>query len=365
MVGKRRDVGIVTIYSMANYGNRLQNYAVHSILASRGYGARTLVLKRRYVQGAIADVARHIVGCCAWWRTESRRYRNFYRFNRLIPHARFLSHRHLEHSRDTYACFVVGSDQIWHPRYTRLGGRQFLDWAHDYQRIALAPSFGVAEVATDVRTDYAHGLDLFARLSVREDAGARLIRDLSGRSATVLIDPTLVLTADEWRTVARRSERPSCPYILTYFLGEVSPNRIAAIQAFAKSHSLAVIGLMDRSNPAIYTSGPSEFIDLIDNAACVFTDSFHGSVFSLLLKTPFTLFDREDGQASMSSRVDTFVRTFGLEHTLYSKSGLQNALSTDGYAEAYETLGTERMRFLEYLDNELTRVEASLTDSNS
>ena len=209
--------------------------------------------------------------------------------------------------------------------------------------------------------DYAQELNRFANLSVREDSGARLIRDLTGRDATVLVDPTLVLTADEWRTVARRSARPSCPYVLTYFLGTVSPNRAADIRRFAELHSLVVVNLMERSSPAIYESGPSEFIDLIDNAECVFTDSFHGSVFSLLMETPVTIFDREDDIASMSSRLDTFARTFGLECRLYSKSGLQNALSTDSYTQAHDALHAERRRFLEYLDKELARVEAGNT----
>lgn len=360
----RRLVGIVTMYGLTNYGNRLQDYAIHYLLRQRGFVPRTFILRRRYILGALAEWMRHAIKYLDRRSVDARRYRNFHRFNRQIAHANFLSNAHLERTRDHYVCFVVGSDQVWNPGLFDVSGRQFLNWAHRHQRIALAPSFGISVLPQSAFEDFSIGLRGFENLSVREDAGAEIIYNLTGRESRVLVDPTLALTGDEWRMAARQSARPLGAYLLTYFLGEVSQERAIAIHEFAAINSLRVIHLMDSTDAEVHSAGPAEFIDLLDNARCVFTDSFHGSAFSVLLNTPVTVFEREDQLDSMASRLDTFLGKLNLNHRRYSASQFLYSMTTTDYLSAHQLLKQERLQFLDFLDTELERACAARADTD-
>lgn len=349
-----RCVGVVTLHGLTNYGNRLQAYAVHSILRSRGYQPRMFIFSPSFTANYHPSVS-------GWIRTNLRRSRpamqrliRFRRFEKLMRHEVIHSRRHLLDTRDRFDCFVVGSDQVWNPHFVELAGPEFLDWAYPHQRICLAPSFGVDRLPSDSAPAYSEGLHGFARISVREDAGACMVRELTGREASVLIDPTLVLETSEWRAVASDAARPATRYTLTYFLGEKSDTRASYVGAVSRSRGLAVVNLLDRRDPRTFAAGPAEFIDLVANAECVFTDSFHGSAFSLIFGVPLVIFAREGETDSMGSRIETFVRTFGLERHLYVEGQGLDVFDSD-YAHASLALKRKREEFLTYLDEELAR----------
>lgn len=349
-----RKVGIVTLFGLDNYGNRLQNLAVHQLLKDRGCSATSLVIRSNYPRGILSE-AKGSLRAILHGRAASHRLMRFRSFNRQMNHQRFLSESGVRRSRDHYDCFITGSDQVWNPHFIKSHGPYFLDWALEHQRIALAPSFGVDEIPAHFVESYTRWLNGFPALSVREDAGADLIHRFTGRHAQVLIDPTLALGCDQWRAQASGSLQPSSPYLLTYFLGQMSEDRWALIDQFCRTHELRLVPLSDPTHPEFYSAGPAEFLDLIDHAACVFTDSFHGSAFSLILETPLVIFDREASTVSMSSRLETFARTFGLAHRVYPQCGLDQCLSMD-YKDATELLQVKRREFHEYLDRELARV---------
>ena len=208
-----------------------------------------------------------------------------------------------------YSLFSVGSDQVWCARYMRDPGWYFLRFAPRSKRVALCPSIGVASVSNDDARLLRRGLAGFDELSVREEDGAALIRELTGREATVLVDPTLMLTAEEWRDVADGRLTPAEPYVFAYILGKEDPARDALIARLAAGRQ--VIRISDRDDGTELPAGPAEFIDLVDHAALVVTDSFHGSVFATLLATPLVEVPRAGGE-HMAGRIDTLVSKLGL-----------------------------------------------------
>lgn len=350
-------IGIVTPWGLHNYGNRLQNYAVHRLLEDRGYRPYTFVLSSNFVMGNLGAIKRFTRAQLLRRDSSAQRIRRFLTFEGAMRHRRFWSERELHRTRDTFACFVAGSDQIWNPHHVNLAGSQFLDWAYEYQRIALAPSFGVSEIPYEWKSKYAKWLSGFAELSVREDAGAAIIKELTGQDAQVLIDPTLMLEPSRWRDRASDSLRPARPYALTYFLGSLTPERTAYIQQTAHAHHLDLISLREKPDQGKRQSGPSEFLDLVDHAGCVFTDSFHGSAFAMLFDVPVVIFEREDEHANMSSRLDTFLRTFGLQGRLYSEASPPVITNVD-YSGSLKVLTQKRAEFHSYLDTQLARVAA-------
>lgn len=147
---------------------------------------------------------------------------------------------------------------------------------------------------------------------MREQEGANTVKQFTGRDVPVVVDPTMLLTPDEWRKVSRqpawyRGE----DYILTYFLGN-RPN--AAIQQVANKSGLPSVNLLDEDVYEHYVTGVDEFIWAIEHASLIYTDSFHGTVFSILFQRPFVVCNRvgEEAVGKMSSRIDTLLSYFGL-----------------------------------------------------
>ena len=270
-----------------------------------------------------------------------------------MAHHSIHTSRQMDRARAEFDSLVVGSDQVWNPHFRELEGFRFLEWAERHQRICVSPSFGVDRLPSEVVSEYAAGLEGFDRLSVREEAGAGLIEELVGLEAAVLIDPTLVLPAEEWKSVASSLARPERPYVLTYFLGDTPSWRVSYIEAEATAHDCHVVNLLDKTDARVFAAGPAEFLDLIMNARCVFTDSFHGAALSLVFEVPVVIFDRLGG-TSMNSRIQTFVRTFDLEERLYRDDRQIEAFECD-YSQASQLLTIKRDEFMRYLRDELLR----------
>ena len=183
----------------------------------------------------------------------------------------------LSHQIKQYDYCVVGSDQVWNPHFGNYH-QFFLGFAPEEKRLSYAASISTMEIPAEEHDFFVQGLKGMKTLSVREQAGADLIEQLTGRKAEVHVDPTLLLTADEWRSVSRRPTwYHGGEFLLTYFLGR----RPAQIDAIAKELGLEVVNLLDEDIYEHYVTGVDEFLWAIDHASLVYTDSFHGSVFSI------------------------------------------------------------------------------------
>ncbi len=159
----------------------------------------------------------------------------------------------------------------------------------------------------------------FKEISVREEAGKKIVEDLTGRKdVEVLVDPTMLLTAEEWDNVSNKPEQlKTDKYILNYFLGELSEKRKNEIDRIAKENGCKIINMLDSNSP-FYKTGPAEFLYLEKNAFLICTDSFHACVFSILYNRPFIVFEREDNNVSMNSRIDTLLNKFHLQDRRYN-----------------------------------------------
>src|SRR5699024_4424214 len=116
--------------------------------------------------------------------------------------------------------FIVGSDQVWNPHNLHGTSFYFLDFAPKEKRISYSASFGIDSIPEKYEKLYIEKLSEMSHISVREHAGANIVKKLTGTDAPVLVDPTMLLTKDEWLSLSKRaSNRPKSPYMLTYFLG--------------------------------------------------------------------------------------------------------------------------------------------------
>lgn len=350
-------VGIVTVFDNNNHGNRLQNYALQQVLLR--YADEVVTMKNK-----------------PWFSDKSRIARMLplaesVFFNRLLGmerRARLVefTNRYVRLSRGCYwydkagqapkkadRCdvYCVGSDQVWNPTMGRRGSFDYLAFAPEERTFSYAASFGIDQIPLEYRQPVADGLGHIKDISVREDAGKKIVEDLTGRTdAQVLVDPTMLLRREDWdRVIAKPKAAVPENYVLTYFLGKVSDSRRAVIEERARELGCAIIEVMDPNSP-FYAVGPDEFVWLIKNAKYICTDSFHGSVFSFLYGRPFAVFAREDKGPDMGSRMKTFTAKFSLKGCAAAGDVLPAYEPEPDYSVGYAALEAERAKSRAFLD---------------
>lgn len=348
---RERKAGLVTLPGSFNYGNRLQLYAVQRAFASLGWASCELVLaERRNPVREIKRFGKRVLRRNKEVAPEALmsagRRKAFKRFSANIK-TECLAR--LDKTLSTrFEKFSVGSDQVWNPNYiTYNDDWYFLKFARPEQRIALAASIGLDTLSVSQARRISRGVSGFASISVREARGAELIRDCSGRTASVLCDPTFTLSSEDWRKIACPWE--DCgPYVLTYLLGGSGKEADELIATITAHGEIELIPLSDRQRPEEPDAGPAEFISLIDHAEHVVTDSFHAAVFASILQTPLTIVRREGG-TSMFSRLDTLTQMLGIEHKIYGSPVFDLSRAGD-YEGVSEAIDRERKKFMSYLE---------------
>jgi len=253
-----------------------------------------------------------------------------------------------------YSYIIVGSDQVWNPKFNRLREVDLLNNVDNNKRISYAASFGVSNIDDKSKEKVKKEISKFKAISVREDRGKEIIEELTDRKdVEVLIDPTMLLTYEEWDKVSKKPKQldklNGKKYILNYFLGKLSNERMKEIERVAKENNCEIINILDKKNP-FYECGPSEFLYLEKHAFLICTDSFHSSVFAILYGRPFIVFDREqEGVASMNSRLDTLINKFKLKNRRYNDKNITKENLNHDYTEAYKILEKEREKSKKFL----------------
>lgn len=341
-----RTVGIVTINDDTNYGNRLQNFALQEAVRSLGWEPETLTNRppawdRALLAPRIMHDIRHDFSGFAR-RAGGRLQRETPQAPRYLEQRRSAirafaqthidssPHRYAEmpttYWGDRYTSAIVGSDQVWNPTYRRAQGVDFLDFVGESHRIAYAASFGVQQVPGFLRSRYRAWLQGIPHLSVRESDGRRLVADLSGREARVVLDPTLLVHRTVWdRLIAAQPPIVAAPYAVRFFLGRPTPAQDAWVTRHADEAGLEVVDLHALDQEKFADVGPAGFIAAIARAEIVYTDSFHAGIFALLNRRPVVLrtrFEQDSRWQELLSQNNLSTRPTGV-------SGLQSITDPD------------------------------------
>lgn len=373
--------GIITITGEMNYGNSFQNYAVIKVLENLGVSAETV--KTEYSLPEFLKQKKLGI-------FESKNYLRFYGriiikqkifVNYLIRLLKFklYGYRHLNLSKkrnseinpvnlENYDALVFGSDQIWNFTW---GGRicNGIDFftggfAPDVKKIAYSASIGTDYIPEEYIEKVQKNLNNFSTISVREDKGKEILDPLLEKPVCVTVDPTLMLDKNEWQKIARKPHffSKNKKFILTYFLGEYSDELIEYINKISEKLDCDIIDLCSewsysykREKKRYFSFSPEEFLWLIDNCQIMFTDSFHGSVFSIIMEKPFRCFKRhQNGVANMSSRMDTLFNTFKINDWCVGdiNESIDNILFKD-YSNVQSILTEKREFAYDYLKGAL------------
>ena len=228
-----------------------------------------------------------------------------------------------ESSQKEYDAVIVGSDQLWLPSNV-MADYYTLNWVPEkVKKIAYATSFGIGNIPQKYKEMYRQYLTRIDYLSARETSGQEIISELTDRSVPLVNDPALLLDANGWDEVIKDKPIINDKYIFCYFMGD-NPEQRDFVKRLAKEKGLKIVALLHLDqfietdeHYADYTPwniSPADFVNLVKYAEYVCTDSFHGTVFSIIYSRNFFTFKRFNKKASLSTntRITSLLTRIGL-----------------------------------------------------
>ena len=232
-------------------------------------------------------------------------------------------YKNLQETSKKFSIVVSGSDQLLSPG--GLSSHFFtLEFCNEKtKRVTWASSFGVSYIPRSQIKATKKYLSRLNEISVREHSGACIVKELIDRDVPVICDPVMMLSKNEWDSLIVNKKLVEYKYIFAYFLGKNKFYR-EQIQSFADEKGLKIVTLrhLDQfikedenfGDFAPYEVSPEDFLNYIRNAEYVFTDSFHGSVFSIINHKKFLSFNRysENSKVSKNSRIDTLMKNLNI-----------------------------------------------------
>ena len=232
-----------------------------------------------------------------------------------------------EASRKEYDAVVVGSDQLWLPSNVK-ADYYTLNWVpDDVKKIAYATSFGIGKIPNKYKKEYSIYLNRINYLSARETSGQEIIKELTNKDVPLVNDPALLLDADGWNEIVKAEPLVKDKYVFCYFMGN-NPEQRGFVKRLAKEKNLKVVALLHLDqyiatdeefvDIAPWHVSPADFVNLVKNAEFVCTDSFHGTVFSIIYSRTFFTFKRFTKKASLSTntRITSLLSRLGLTDRL-------------------------------------------------
>lgn len=364
--------GLVTFYHIHHYGALLQAAATERAVETLGGECEivdyfvnqnnALFRKPTGLGSAAADVhtALH-------YQPLKKRYERFEKFSadhlRITEH-RFESWEELRNTELPYDVILSGSDQIWNPKIFPDGHFDpvFFGTFSQKRKIAYAPSFGIPKVPEEMVGELNGYLEQFSHIGVRETQGREIVREASGREVPVVLDPTLLLTAEQWAEMSNTPEGYPAPatdtsggYILCYCINK--PGALGSyIRKLAEETGLPVVqlcGIRQKVHPkaqCIFDAGPAEFLGLFKNATYVCTNSFHGTVFSVQFQKPFfTAVAPSELAAPERSRTFSILNRLGLTRRIIGKGDTAELMDRIDWEDVTVKLTAARQGSLNYL----------------
>ena len=316
----KKDVGIITIHYVDNLGGALLAFALQDSVDRMGYNCHVidydptpipsrvrylaiLIIPRvlripiylrdfQYYFGLLVKSHGSVLPPMHIHRSVGIRKTRFDEFRRKyikLSEQHYNSSESLLKSPPEDHAYICGSDQIWNPFICKEPAQAkndpayFLSFTTESKRISYAPSIALPSIPENFREEMTEMLQGIPYLSSREKHGVEIIKELTGRDAEVVVDPTLLLNSGQWNQIAAEPAIKG-PYILCYFLGDGLEYRNFAEQLHKKTglrlivisqrlHDLESLDTINCSN-----AGPAEFLGLVKNASCVCTDSYHGTI---------------------------------------------------------------------------------------
>lgn len=378
-------IGIVTSVKELNYGAILQAYALQNTLKNLGYEVvllwwngeknshRDIRLKKLFWMGIKMLRYPTMINKTikiyfqSFEKSFSKKsielFEEFEKNNLKISYFDKYGMKRFAKNKKCIA-IIAGSDQIWNSHAIYVDPFYYLRFSPVAKRVAYAPSLGKESIARYNKNIMRKYIGEIPYLSVREKRGKVLIEELlNKKDIPVVLDPSLLIEKDKWMTISRDSQVSSAVFYLFYFLDEPTNYCMLKLKEIIGDSKIPIIALpyqYDKfnfwHNVKYIDAGPAEFLDLICKANKIFTDSFHGTAFSINFNKDFYVFDRKyRNNETQVSRITDILELFGIKNRFLSKLN-DNYKEPINYLSVNKILDEQRACSLLFIEQTLKKI---------
>lgn len=349
-------IGICIKYYHENYGGMLQAYATTKMLEMIGCDYEIIRYeKKKNILFALKSLPRVLNRVLLNDKKETiqkkislKLHKEFSKNNRIRMNAFnefrvqkfnklsevYFGYDSLKKNATKYSTVITGSDQLWSPAGLPTNFYNLMFVPDKINKVSYASSFGVSNIPWYQRTRTREFLDRIESISVRENAGKKIIKELTGRDVPVVLDPVLMISKKTWDKLIPYKKIYDKDYIFAYFLGKNKEGR-DFVNKIAKEKGLKIVTLRHNDqyvkddenfgDYAPYNVGPEGFLNILRGAKYICTDSFHGTVFSIINEKKFIIFNRYSlkSKVSKNSRIDSLCENLGINDRRYNDNSIK------------------------------------------
>lgn len=360
---------VMTRHAIANYGSLLQAIATQKIIESLNCECEIVdfIRKDEYMTNSILTIGRTkpkwnrkpliFAAYCAMRFPENIMANTKFgkmRQKYLKMTKRYYSAQELKENKPFADVYMTGSDQVWGP--VLCGDYEwayYLDFCNESdKKIAFASSFGKMNVSQDIKKQMKEYLSKYSSIAVRENSAVEFIQSI-GIDAKQVLDPTLLLTAEDWSQYIS-SEKKKGEYVLVYQIHN-NPKLSKYAVEFAKRAGLPLIRVspmfhqIKRGGRLVCLPDVGEFLSYIKNAKYLVTDSFHGTAFAINFNTPFIEVLPDTGTGS---RNQSILKLTGLESRIVTDLNDFHLINEKAdFTKANSIIEAERKKSINILKN--------------
>ncbi|MBE6048872.1 MAG: polysaccharide pyruvyl transferase family protein [Clostridium sp.] len=373
-------VGILTFHASHNYGSVLQAYALQNTVntcCKCDCEIINFVTDRQkdmysifYNINSLKDILRNVRVRLYKYKIRKDRFEDFNKFiygNLKLSEKVYRTKEELESDINKYNTIICGSDQVWNLTIKDFDYSYFAPFKGDFKKVSYAPSCGGDEIFNRILSDeqVKEYINDFDSLSVRENVAQNMLKKITDKDISIVLDPTLLVPKEKWDEIC--SDRIiKEDYIFLYSI-DYNDDVVRMAKNISKRLNLPVYILFN--TPSAYkkslmsfkfakSESPEDFISLVKNAKLVLSNSFHGTVFSIIYRKAFyVLRGTYDGKINTDDRISTLLGKFKLKDREININNLnEKSISCDvDYSENEKYINLEREKSIEYLRNSIVR----------
>ncbi len=363
-------IGIMTMHKVLNYGSALQAYALQHHISSTGNDAELIDYifpngKRKSAGSIKATIINSVANALVYFpkKRKKQRFAAFYDSYFNCSKEQFNSPEELMEFKPEYDVLITGSDQVWNPKHIKDDLSFFLPFAgKEMPKYSYGSSFSTATIPDTLSETFRKNLMRYNQISVREKSGLEIVKNLTGKEADFVCDPTLLLTKEEWSAMADKADNkfqfPKGKYILVYLLRyayDPYPAVTDIINKIQEELQLPIVVLDPslseskfKNSTNVRDAGPLEFLKLVRDAAFVVTSSFHGTAFSLNLEVPFFSIIKERGR--FDTRMTDLLDRAGADRDIVYNASVDKPFEMD-YTTVSKNIADFRDKSKEFINS--------------
>lgn len=372
---KKQKVGLLTFLYSSNLGSVLQAYSLQKVISELGYDAEYITfcsyknipiliflnhIKYYLEENGILSLINYLKNV---HKTEdiltNKKCLDFYK---KIPHTEEVyNYRTIKFIEKKYSTFIVGSDQVWSPEHIFSRYFFYLNFLKDdCRKKSYASSLGMYHISNAFEKYLTKKLTLFQDISCRDYSHIHKLKKITNKPVALVVDPTLLYNAERWSNEAQPIEIAD-KYLLCYFLKKPDNNLIKEIVKKGKKLNLPICDISTSSlkldfDLRLNSVNPLEFIYLIKKAEMVFTDSYHGTIFSANFNTTFFSIYKHCGgyKKSDNNRIHDFLTEYKLTKQLLSSQKEYSRIDSDhkvSFQYFNKKIQIDRDQSINYLKN--------------